>query len=100
MTNKKIAKILSKQIRRKRHQKITEIVDNWKETKMTKESSNSEFKVGDLVHHRTYCPLTSEPIVWKKVLRIREVYLDRHTGSPVYIAGDREFDSFELIEVN
>ena len=68
----------------------------------TSETSETvKFEVGDLVHHRTYCPLTSEPVVWKKVLRIREVYFDHYTGHPVYVAGGRfprDFDGFELVK--
>ena len=37
MTNKQIVKTITKQLAQQKRQQITEIVKNWKETKMTKE---------------------------------------------------------------
>ena len=74
------------------------------EPQIIRENKMYKFKVGDRVRHRTWtvpaCPAAKpEPVIWKKIMKVKRVYTDRYSGKPVYVCnGNREYDEFELIE--
>ena len=61
----------------------------------------TELKVGDRVRHRQWTvPAVGkqEPIVWKRIMRITEKFVDQFGTERIY-CGHHEFRAFELIQV-